>query len=313
MRILFTGASSFSGFWFVRELAGAGHEVTATFRRSPGEYEGEGPRALRVGLLPKYCRAIHGLAFGDEGFLALARQEAWDLLAHHAADVTDYKSPNFEVARALQNNTRDLARVLEALRAGGCRRVLLTGSVFEGDEGAGSEGLPHFSPYGLSKALTAQAFRFYCGRAGMSLGKFVIPNPFGPFEELRYTAYLMKSWLSGKTATCASPSYVRDNIHVSLLAKSYVRFAQELPPRPGFSRINPSGYAESQGAFTHRLAEEMRSRLKLPCAVELKAQTDFPEPRIRINTDPADGRLLGWDESAAWDDFARYYQELQAA
>jgi UDP-glucose 4-epimerase len=32
MRILFTGASSFTGYWFVRELVAAGHEVVAACR-----------------------------------------------------------------------------------------------------------------------------------------------------------------------------------------------------------------------------------------------------------------------------------------
>ena len=177
-------------------------------------------------------------------------------------------------------------------------------------EGAGSQGLPHFSPYGLSKGLTAEVFRYYCDRAGLGLGKFVIPNPFGPYEEPRYTSYLMKSWLTGATPACSSPSYVRDNIHVSLLAKVYARFAAEVPAQ-GFARINPSGYAESQGAFTLRLAQEMRPRLGLPCSVELKKQVDFPEPRVRINTDLPDADALGWDESAAWDEMARYYSSVK--
>jgi hypothetical protein len=145
----------------------------------------------------------------------------------------------------------------------------------------------------------------------MALGKFVIPNPFGPYEEPRYTSYLMKSWLAGTTPACSNPAYVRDNIPVSLLAKVYARFAAELPAA-GFTRINPSGYAESQGAFTIRLAQEMRPRLGLPCPVELKKQVDFSEPRVRINTDLPDADALGWDESAAWDDMARYYQRLPA-
>jgi nucleoside-diphosphate-sugar epimerase len=187
----------------------------------------------------------------------------------------------------------------------------LTGSVFEGGEGAGSQGLPDFSPYGLSKALTAQVFRFYCARAEVGLGKFIIPNPFGPYEGPRFTSYLMKNWLAGTTPVCSSPSYVRDNIHVSLLAKVYSRFAEQLPAT-GFTRINPSGYAESQGSFTLRMAREMHPRLQLPCPVELTKQVDFPEPRVRINTDPADADALGWDESAAWDELARYYRQHRA-
>ena len=88
------------------------------------------------------------------------------------------------------------------------------------------------------------------------------------------------------------------------------RMASELPEAPGFRKINPIGYAESQGAFTLRLAHELRPRFKLPCEVELKQQTAFPEPRVRINTDIPDADALGWDESAAWDEMAAYYRGM---
>jgi hypothetical protein len=96
------------------------------------------------------------------------------------------------------------------------------------------------------------------------------------------------------------------------LAKAYSRFAAEFPAST-FSRINPSGYVESQGSFTLRLAAEMRPRLGLHCPVELQKQIHFPEPRVRINTDPIDADALGWNESSAWDKMAEYYQSLEEA
>jgi hypothetical protein len=60
------------------------------------------------------------------------------------------------------------------------------------------------------------------------------------------------------------------------------------------------------------MAQEMRPRLNLPCLVELKQQSDFPEPRVRINTDIPDANTLGWNESAAWDDLTTFYQQLYA-
>jgi UDP-glucose 4-epimerase len=151
-------------------------------------------------------------------------------------------------------------------------------------------------------------FRYYTQAKQMSLGKFVIPNPFGPLEEPRFTHYLVKNWFAGATPSVSTPSYVRDNIHVSLLAKAYARFALTLSEKPGIGRFNPSGYAESQGAFAQRFANEMRPRLGLDCRVELKNQTDFSEPRIRINTDSPE--VSDWNESAAWDEIAAYYKEL---
>ena len=52
MRILFTGASSFTGYWFVRELIAAGHEVVAACR---GDSRYEGLRAERVRRVRELC------------------------------------------------------------------------------------------------------------------------------------------------------------------------------------------------------------------------------------------------------------------
>jgi UDP-glucose 4-epimerase len=43
--------------------------------------------------------------------------------------------------------------------------------------------------------------------------------------------------------------------------------------------------------------------------VDLKTQTQFTEPRVRINTQPAEALVPGWDEKAAWDAVADYYRK----
>ncbi len=309
MKILFTGASSFTGYWFARELAEVGHEVVMTFRNKTDGYDGV--RRSRVEKALELGRSVHGCSFGERQFMELIDEEpGWDLLCHHAADVTNYKSVYFDVAAALQSNTHNLRAVLEALQAKGCRKVLLTGSVFEAGEGAGSDGLRAFSAYGLSKGLTAETFAYWTQIQGMRLAKFVIPNPFGPYEEPRFTAYLVRSWYEGKIPAVNTPADVRDNIHVSLLAKVYADFAGGLPAGPGFQKLSPSGYVENQGGFAQRFARNMHDRLGLPCELELKRQTEFAEPRIRINTDPVDEGRLGWDETQAWDELAEYYRQL---
>lgn len=308
MKILFTGTSSFTGYWFVRELVAAGHRVVATFRQRP-EQIADALRRRRVEESLKICTPLFGVAFGDDAFVDAIRGEKFDLLCHHAADVTHYKSPDFDVLAAVRNNTHRLDDVLKAFAAAGGSRVLLTGSVFENEEGRAESAQadrPAFSPYGLSKAITAQMFHHYAPRHGLHLGKFVIPNPFGPMEEPRFTSYLVKHWFAGKTPSVATPDYVRDNIHVSLLARSYAAFAAALPASRGFSKINPSGYPESQGAFATRFAVEVGRRLGIACNLDLKAQTDFAEPMTRVNTDPA--FAPGWNESAAWDELAAYYR-----
>jgi UDP-glucose 4-epimerase len=307
MKILFTGASSFTGMWFVKELAAAGHHITAAFPRTQGEYEGL--RRERVNQVLQWCKPVFSCPFGSPDFLKIIDQEPlWDLLCHHGADVTDYKSPDFDYAKALANNTKNLRKVLESLKKHGCLRVLLTGSVFEQGEGEGSDLLRAVSPYGLSKGLTSEVFKFYCQVLHLKLGKFVIPNPFGPYEEPRFTTFLIKSWFEGKTPTISSPNYSRDNIPVSLLAKAYRCFGEKLTTEPGYVQMNPSYFAGNQGQFTLRFAEEMKKRLSIPCSVDLQEQSDFLEPEVRINNDPLDPKKLGWNEDKSWDELAEFYR-----
>lgn len=297
MRVLFTGASSFTGMWFVEALAESGHEVVTIFQKPRDAYSGI--RQQRVERVCKHSKPVFECSFGSDRFLSLLREQPWDLFCHHAADVTNYKSPDFDIKEAVANNTHRLQEVLQVLSEQGCQRLVLTGSVFEQ---TATE--PAVSSYGESKGLTAQLFRDHAEKTEMALGKFVIPNPFGPYEDLRFTSSLARSWLRGETPTVRTPDYVRDNIHVSLLAGAYRIFAEQFSGDYGECR--PSGYRETQGAFTQRFADAMRPRLNKPCAFEITQQEEFLEPIERVNTDPVN--LPSWDESSAWDTLAEYYK-----
>jgi nucleoside-diphosphate-sugar epimerase len=237
----------------------------------------------------------------------IASEPGWDVFCAHGAQVANYRSRDFDVAAALESNTHRLAPVLEALKSKGVKKVVATGSVFESNEGIGEEPRRAFSPYGLSKAMTWDAFTYWANDTGVHLGKFVIANPFGPFEEPRLTAYLMKSWMEGATPSIKTPLYVRDNIHISALACHYEGFVSAATGKTGISRIGPVGYAETQGAFVNRLAGAMRPRLSLPCQVAFGTQTDFSEPMIRINSNIVPLPSGEWSEEAAWDSMAEYY------
>jgi UDP-glucose 4-epimerase len=305
LRILFTGATSFTGMWFARKLAEDGHEVVVAIHRPRQDYSGL--RAERLEQLTDRCAFVWNTPFGTPEFLDLiGGEKPFDLLCHHAAEVKDYKSPNFDVAAAVAANIRGLPAVLDSLRDTGCRRIVLTGTVFEADEGAGSMPLRAFSPYGVSKTLTAQVFREQAERQDFALGKFVIPNPFGAYEESRFTEYLMRCWKDGMVAKINTPAYVRDNIPVTLLASAYGRFAASLP-QSGFFRFNPSFYVETQGAFAQRFADEIGRRLKITTPLEFAHQTAFPEPEVRINTDPLRDTGLDWSEADFWHKTAQYY------
>ena len=53
MRILFSGASTFTGYWFAKTLVEAGHEVLATLTQDAGS--NEGIRTSRLHMLKVKC------------------------------------------------------------------------------------------------------------------------------------------------------------------------------------------------------------------------------------------------------------------
>lgn len=299
MKILFTGGTSFTGYWFVKELVAAGHQVVCPIKSNFDAYSGV--RKVRLNLLKEISEVIPECPYGSPDFFEVIQSSKWDIFCHHAADVTNYKSPDFDPVKALGNNTGALKSILTKLLEQGCQRTVLTGSVFEQGEGAGSDGLRAVSPYGLSKGLTSDFFAYYCAVVGMPLGKFVIPNPFGTYEEVRFTTFCAQNWLSGKAVTVTQPDYVRDNIPVTLLSKAYAQFVSDTK-----SKLKPCGFTDSQGSFIERFAREMRTRLKMPCEVIIAEQKEFPEPKVRVNTDLL---KIEWDENAFWDDLARFYVE----
>jgi nucleoside-diphosphate-sugar epimerase len=306
MRALLTGASSFSGYWFAAKLQVAGFEVVAPLRGSPTAYTGV--RGERVRRLGKVAEIVGDCPFGSAAFNDLVAASEFDVLCHHAARVGDYRSLDFDIPAALAANTNNLRIILERMQARGLKAVVFTGSVFEAAEGAGNEPMRAFSPYGLSKGMTSMVVRHWCAHYQLPFCKFLIANPFGPWEEPRFCAYLIKTWRAGQVAEVRTPGYLRDNIHVDLLALAYANFVSRAVETGCSERFGPMGYVETQGAFTERYAQAMRPRLGLDCEVKLLDQTDFSEPLVRINTYPIDTAALGWSESIAWDGVADYYQ-----
>jgi nucleoside-diphosphate-sugar epimerase len=301
-RVLLTGASSFTGAWFARALAEAGCAVIAPLRA--GLDAGDADRCRRLALAARHARLVAACPFGSERFLALVRDVGpFDLLCHHGAKAGDHRDLALDPLAEAAAHTGGLERVLEALGRAGCRAVLLTGTVFEADEGRGDGELSAIGAYGLAKTLSWQLFRHHAGRAGFTLGKLVLASPVGPLEKPGLSRELASAWLAGKTPVLHRPQLVRDHLQVELLAAAYARFALRLPSLPpGVHRLTPSQFAEPLARFAARLAEALAPRLGVPCRFTCAAPPEASaEPLVRIGLDPLPSLVPELDPEAAWD------------
>lgn len=296
MRVLLTGASSFSGMWIAEALAAAGHEVVAVQR---GGAYADPLRQARMDRVAKAARVVTDAPFGSDAFLAVLN-DRFDVIGLHGAEVGDYKSPDYDMPAAVASNTLNAEAVFAA--AGGAR-VVLTGTVFEPGEGQGTQPLISFSPYGTAKALTGQRMQATAEAAGLAVSKFVIPNPFGPWEERKFQRLVMTRWSRGEPVHIDQALYVRDNIPVDLLALAYTATCEG-----AFGAYcAPSCYAEPVGAFFERMAGEVRPRTGWDCPLTLAEAQEFKEPENRTNRTPLDTAALGWSEARFWDAYADHY------
>jgi len=301
VRVLLTGASSFTGMWFAEALARAGHEVVAVARG--GAYT-DPLRQARMARVAAVAEVVADAPFGSDAFVAAIRERgAFDVLALHGAEVGDYKSPGYDLDAAVAANTLNADAVFAAARAAGAARVVATGTVFEPGEGRGTEPLVAFSPYGTAKARTAEAMKAAVDRAGLSWTKFVIPNPFGPWEERRFQRLVMTRWSRGEPVHIDLALYVRDNVPVDLMASAYAKAVEGA--YGGYCA--PSCYAEPVGAFFERMAREIGPRTGWACALTLAQSQAFAEPADRTNRTRLDTAALGWSEPRFWDAYADHY------
>lgn len=301
MRVLLTGASSFTGLWFAQGLAAAGHEVVAAAR---GGGYADVLRKARMERVAQVAEVVWDAPFGGEAFLAILRDKGpFDVLALHGAEVGDYKSPTYDLEAAVAANAFNAGAVLAAARTAGAGRVVLTGSVFEPGEGQGTQPLVSFSPYGTSKARTEAVLRPQVEAAGLDYAKFVIPNPFGPWEEKRFQRLVMTRWSRGEAVHIDQALYVRDNIPVDLLALAYAATAAG----DFGAYCAPSCYAEPVGAFFERMAREVRVRTGWECPLTLADAQEFKEPEDRTNRTALDAGPLGWSEAAFWNAYVDHY------
>ena len=305
-KILLTGGSSFTGVWIAEAFAAAGFEVVAPLLRRREEYVGV--RLERVERLERCAAVMFERAFGSSGLLEDIRSTRPDVLVHHAAQIAGYRDPGFDPLYALGRNTAGASAVLQAVRQGGGRLVVLTSSVFEAGEGKGDQ-RGAVTPYGLSKTLTSVAFDYWTRENGLAFARFVIPSPYGVLEERRFSWHLFRSWFAGETPLVRTPLYLRDHLPVPQLARAYSDYvAESFVGGAAIAPARPSGWIARQGDFALRVAAEASARLGRSCPVELGKQIAFEEPEVRVNDQT--GRGAGWCEATFWDSYVAWYAAL---
>ena len=296
-RVLFTGLSSFTGYWFTEKLAEKGYNVVACLSHNKSEYNSD--QTERLKQANSSIRIEQNVSFGSESFLQLISDFKPEIFSFHHALVTGYKDPSFNVDNAISNNLNNYQEVIQRLTESGCKQIIMTRSIFEKGLGQ-TDAQSDIGPYGQSKRKTFEIFSQAVPK-DIKLRSFVICNPVGRYEGNNLTSYLIKCWIEGKPASLMQPKLVRDFVPIDLLSNSYAQFIEA-----NEEMIIPSHLPVSNYEFARKIGDITRKLKKIQTPIDTTNEKyDQTEAFVRTGIDKVDFTNKDQEE-LFWEEFVNH-------
>ncbi|MCC6848786.1 MAG: NAD(P)-dependent oxidoreductase [Deltaproteobacteria bacterium] len=295
--LLLTGVASFTGSHIARACRVGGFRVIGALTRGFDEYA---TPLLRQRIAYSGVQDwIERAPFGSQRLLDAIRGTGVEIFVHHGANLQGYRDQNFDVQECVRTNCENARQVFEALRIGGCRRFMYSGTFFEPDGPR-----PAVSSYGVGKAGIWEEYRKGAATVGLATTKIFIPNPIGPLEnEDRLMPSFVKVWKQGGKPVLRTPHLLRDNLPVPWLADRYLQEACRLGGE-NERYVRPSGYVMSNLAFVATFlgwVERVTGRV-----YEVQVEPiETAEPKVRHNTEPCPQLTDPEAEIAFWSSWIR--------
>jgi UDP-glucose 4-epimerase len=295
--VLFTGLSSFTGYWFTEKLAEKGHKVIGCLSKNMSNYNSD--QTERLNQANSNITIEQNASFGSENFLKIISDFKPEIFCFHHALVTGYKDPNFDVNKAIENNLNNYQEVLNRLTESGCKQIIMTRSIFE--KGLGKSDVESdISAYGKSKRKTFELFSQAVPK-DIKLRSFVICNPVGRYEGNNLTSYLIKCWIEGRPASLMQPKLVRDFVPIDLLSNSYAQFMSASE-----QMIIPSNLPVSNYEYAQKIGDVTRKLKNIQTPIETTNEKyDQNEAYVRTGVDKVDFSNRDQEESF-WEEFVTY-------
>ena len=302
--ILFTGASSFTGYHFVNRLSKEKKNIIyCLLTKKKKQYKGL--KALRLSLLKnkKNIRFFYNISFGEKKFFFILNKFSFNFLCLHGAYTHQYNNDEeFSISDALKSNLNKIDILFKNIN-NKKTKIILTNSIFQKNEK--KKNYISIGKYGLTKFITHEVFHYLAIKYKVDITYFFIPNPWGILEEKRFLYYLIKTWKNGKTPIVKSPIYIRDNIYVDDLSKNYLKlFSKKSFP----SYVYPSGAIISNLNFAKKIKTEFEKYTCKKFKLKKYLQKKLIEPIKRVNSKKKYKNKIATQKQLS--DYFKYYDNL---
>ncbi|MBN23300.1 MAG: hypothetical protein CL678_18590 [Bdellovibrionaceae bacterium] len=296
LKVAVTGVSSFSGSWIARHLAKSSHQVFGLLSQKKDSYQGiQKIRMDWVGNQIEWVEAVPAESSRMTEWILQTQPEVW---IHHHHPMDQYRSLDYSMEKVQRVAIKPLHEIIKALKAVKCKKIVYSGTFFE--PGEGKQPLKQSStPYAQSKYQVWQEIKKQSIDSDLTLSKILIPNPFGPGENMdRLLPLMMRHSIEESIFSIRTPCSKSDFFPISELTKCYQEEVETLEARI----MRPSG-----GSMTVKAFVEMVNQQWIVNTLGWKpVQVQFgSEIGNSYEQDPADFREIHWDH--VWKEFYEIY------
>ena len=223
MRVLFTGSSSFTGYYFLKEINKQKIKTFAIFSRNISSYKKNYQKEILKSEL-KYIKPRLNIKFGSPKYLKLIQNEKIDTICFHHFIVGNLdKEYKFRVN--LKKILKNLEEVIYYLSLNGKTTILYTSSVYQRISAKNSYINDQSRiNYGFTKQILFQILKYFCKKNKINLIDFELQNPIGQFEkENSLPFYIASSFFEKSKINLNHPSRIFKYQFIDKISKDYVK------------------------------------------------------------------------------------------
>ena len=277
MNILFIGASSFTGYGFVKRiLKNKSFKVHCTFTKSLKSYDNI--KRKRIDIISKYNNSyLHSnTKFGDKKFLKLLKKKKFSILCFHHAYTKNYNdNKKFNLKKSLKENLYKIDNVFENIHKGS--KIIVSNTIFQDIK---TKRYLAINAYGKSKTKSYETIKYYCKLKNLEYKSIFITNPWGILEEKKLNYILLKKWLNRETPSIKFSKYIRDNIYIDDLANAYYKILISKSKKIDYF---PTGYCSTNKIFIEALRKKFEKFFKIKASIKYIKNIRHEQPIKRIN------------------------------
>lgn len=286
MKLLFLGASSFTGYHFVKKISKTKkYKIYCTLTKNLSQYDAI--RLERIKLLSKYKNIIfiNKTKFGDKKFINLLSEEKFDFICLHHASTKNYNDDSkFNLNKSLKKNTLNINSVFNKINREAT--IIISNTIFQKIP---SKKYQAVNKYGISKSIAYNKIKNHCKKYNLKFKSVFITNPWGILEEKKLNYYLIYNWLQNKKVFISHPNYIRDNIYIDKLSNFYLKIIKSNSKKIDYF---PSGYCSSNKVFIEALKKKFEKFFKKKVKVEYAVNAKYNQPISRINGEKIKKKII---------------------